>query len=182
MNIKTLKVGAIKPYLKNARVNKETIAELADSIKRFGYKVPITIDRDDVIVTGHARLLALKKLKYKEVDCIVLDLSDEKIKEFRILDNKIHDLSGWDEELLNVELRGMGDGVEMFPSLGGASEEGEQTILTTNPVTANKVVIESSKQKDKFGGLVDKAMGGIVKVKCGHCSKEFNINKKEFDD
>ena len=76
-----------------------------NSIKEFGFKVPIVIDKNNVIVAGHTRYKASKKLKLKEVPCIIADdLTDEQIKAFRLADNKVSEKAEWDFDLLMQEL------------------------------------------------------------------------------
>lgn len=98
------------PYEKNPRNNKEAVEYVAQSIKEFGFKVPIIIDSNNVIVAGHTRLIAAKKLKMKTVPCIVADdLSREQIKAFRLADNKVAEFSQWDFDLLDEELEDIFD-------------------------------------------------------------------------
>lgn len=100
-----LKISDLKPYEKNPRKNDEAAKYVAESIKSFGFKVPIVIDKDNVIVAGHTRYKAAKKLKLKEVPCIVADdLTDKQIKAYRLADNKVAEMSEWDFDLLNEEL------------------------------------------------------------------------------
>lgn len=108
MEIKMLKVSDLKPYEKNPRKNDEAVKYVAESIREFGFKVPIVIDKDNVIVAGHTRYKAAKKLKLKEVPCIIADdLTDKQIKAYRLADNKVAEMSEWDFDLLNEELDGL---------------------------------------------------------------------------
>lgn len=105
MQIIDLQISEIKPYEKNPRNNKPAIDAVANSIKEFGFKVPIVIDKNNVIVCGHTRYAAAKKLKLKSVPCIMADdLTEEQIKAFRLADNKTAELAEWDFDLLNLEL------------------------------------------------------------------------------
>ena len=105
MNIVNLKVEELIPYINNPRNNTEAVDKVAASIKEFGFKVPIVIDKDNVVVTGHTRLLASKKLGLQEVPCVIADdLSPAQIKAFRIADNKVSEYAEWDEDMLKVEL------------------------------------------------------------------------------
>ena len=105
MEIKELKLSEIKPYKKNPRNNDGAVDYVANSIKEFGFKVPIVIDKNNEIVTGHTRYKAAKKLKLKTVPCIQADdLTDEQIKAFRLADNKVAEIAEWDFELLNEEI------------------------------------------------------------------------------
>lgn len=105
MDIIEMSVDALIPYENNPRRNDKAVDKVALSISAFGFKVPIIIDADDVIVAGHTRLKAAKKLGLKTVPCIRADdLTDEQIKAFRLADNKVSELAEWDEEKLLAEL------------------------------------------------------------------------------
>lgn len=105
MNIIYKKINEVIPYEKNPRKNDEAVKYVAESIKEFGFKVPIIIDSNNVIIAGHTRLKASKKLGYKEVPCIIADdLTPEQIKAFRLADNKVGEMAEWDLDLLNEEL------------------------------------------------------------------------------
>lgn len=83
---------------------------MAASIQEFGFKVPIIIDENNVIVAGHTRYRASQKLGLEEVPCIVSDdLTEAQVKAFRIADNKVSEFATWDEELLTVELEQLSD-------------------------------------------------------------------------
>ena len=105
MNIIKMKVEELIPYINNPRNNENAVDKVASSIAEFGFKNPIFIDKNNVVVNGHTRLLASKKLGLKEVPVIVIDdLTDTQIKAFRIADNKVAEYSKWDYDLLNIEL------------------------------------------------------------------------------
>ena len=105
LNIIEKKITEIIPYEKNARKNDEAVKYVAESIKQFGFKVPIVIDKNNVIVAGHTRYKASKKLGLKEVPCIVADdLTEEQIKAYRLADNKVSEVAEWDFDLLGEEL------------------------------------------------------------------------------
>lgn len=105
MNIVQMKIKDLKPYEKNPRKNDKAVDYVAESIKEFGFKVPIVVDKDNVIVAGHTRYKASKKLGFSEVPCIVADdLNEEQIKAFRLADNKVGEFAEWDFDLLNSEL------------------------------------------------------------------------------
>lgn len=105
MNIVNKKIEDLKPYKNNPRKHPEKSVEfVANSIKEFGFKVPILIDKNNEIIAGHTRLLASQKLGLEKVPCIVVDdLTPEQVKAFRIADNKVSEFSEWDDELLSVE-------------------------------------------------------------------------------
>lgn len=105
MQIINKNINEIKPYERNPRKNDEAVKYVAESIKQFGFKVPIIIDKDGIIVAGHTRYKASKELKLEEIPCVIADdLSDEQIKAYRLADNKVNEKSEWDFELLTNEL------------------------------------------------------------------------------
>ncbi|KXS45399.1 MAG: DNA methylase N-4/N-6 domain-containing protein [Candidatus Frackibacter sp. T328-2] len=105
MEVINKKVDELVPYEKNPRVNHQAVNEVAKSIREFGFKVPVIVDEDNILVAGHTRVEACKRLGIEEVPAIVADdLSDEQIKAFRIMDNKSAQYSEWDYELLLEEI------------------------------------------------------------------------------
>lgn len=93
------------PYVNNPRNNAAAVDAVASSIAEFGFNVPIVLDKNNIIVTGHTRLLAAKKLGLESVPCIIADhLTDAQIKAFRLADNRVAELATWDTELLDQEL------------------------------------------------------------------------------
>lgn len=110
MEITNRKVSDLIPYDKNPRKNDEAVKYVKASIEQFGFKVPIVIDAQGVIVAGHTRLKAAKELGMKEVPCIVADdLNEEQIKAFRLADNMTASKSEWDFELLQGEIDMLAD-------------------------------------------------------------------------
>lgn len=105
MKIIEKKPGDLIPYEKNPRKNDQAVDKVAASIEEFGFKVPIVIDKDGVVVAGHTRLKAALKLGLEKVPCIVADdLTEDQIKAFRLADNKTAELAEWDYSLLTQEL------------------------------------------------------------------------------
>lgn len=105
MKIVNKNISDIKPYENNPRINVDSVDKVANSIKEFGYRVPIIIDKNNVIVAGHTRLLAAEKLGITEIPCIVADdLTEQQINAFRLVDNKTTEFSDWDYEKLKEEL------------------------------------------------------------------------------
>lgn len=105
MQIIYKKVDDLIPYENNPRINDEAVEYVKNSIKEFGFKVPIVIDKNNVIIAGHTRLKASKELNIKGVPCIIADdLNDEQIKAFRLADNKVSEKSIWDYQKLDKEL------------------------------------------------------------------------------
>ena len=105
MDIQYKRLSDITPYERNPRKNDSAVKYVANSIKEFGFKVPIIIDKDGVIVAGHTRYKAAIKLKMKEVPCIIADdLSEEQVKAYRLADNKVAEKAEWDFILMTEEL------------------------------------------------------------------------------
>jgi site-specific DNA-methyltransferase (adenine-specific) len=105
-----LPLAEIRPYDKNPRKNAEAVKYVKESIRQFGFKVPIVIDSNRVIVCGHTRLLAAKSLGMTEVPCIMADdLTDDQVKAFRLADNKVGEFADWDLGLLGDELDAIAD-------------------------------------------------------------------------
>ena len=105
INIVYKKVDDLIPYDNNPRNNDEAVDYVAKSIEEFGFKVPCVVSGDGVLITGHTRLKACKKLGIDEVPCIVADdLTEDQIKAFRIADNKVSEYSTWDNTKLAEEL------------------------------------------------------------------------------
>jgi DNA modification methylase len=118
------KIIEIKPYDRNPRKNDGAVDAVANSISIFGFKVPIVIDKDGIIVAGHTRYKAAKKLNLKEVPCIVADdLTEEQVKAYRLADNKVAEKAEWDFELLDLELD---DLVDFDMTVFGFDEEEEE--------------------------------------------------------
>lgn len=133
------KIETLRPYEKKPRRNDEAVPAVVESIKRYGFKVPIVIDADGVIVTGHTRYKAAQELGLATVPCIVADdLTPEEIKGFRLVDNKTSELAEWDIDLLNEELLDQGENApldlfdyeEVGLDVDGGSEEKDETDTT----------------------------------------------------
>ena len=97
-------VNEIIPYWRNPRRNDKTVDALVPVIQKYGFNVPIVVDKNGVVVKGHARLKAAKRLGLTEVPCIVSYASEDVIKADRIADNKIQELSSWDFARLETEI------------------------------------------------------------------------------
>jgi site-specific DNA-methyltransferase (adenine-specific) len=129
-----LPVDEVRPYEKNPRKNANAVKYVKESIRQFGFKVPIVIDSNRVIVCGHTRLLAAKSLGMTEVPCIMADdLTDDQIKAFRLADNKVGEFAEWDLDLLGDELDAIADASDIDMGdfgfdLSGDDEETEAEV------------------------------------------------------
>lgn len=125
MQITNVNIKDIKPYENNPRFNDNAVDYVANSIKEFGFKVPVVLDKNNVIITGHTRVKACEKLGIKEIPCIYADdLTEEQVKAFRLADNKVGEIADWDLDLLNNEL----DDIELDMSEFGFFEEIEEEL------------------------------------------------------
>lgn len=101
MNIVEMQLSELKPYDNNPRHNDVAVQPVANSIKEFGFKVPIVVDADNVIIAGHTRYRAAQQLGLDTVPCIVADdLSPQQVKAFRLADNKVSEFATWDPDAM----------------------------------------------------------------------------------
>jgi site-specific DNA-methyltransferase (adenine-specific) len=124
------KTSELVPYERNPRKNEKAVDAVTESIRQFGFKVPIVLDKDNVIIAGHTRLKAAEKLGLEEVPTITADdLTPEQVKAFRLADNKTAELAGWDFDLLDEELDDI-TGLDMtaFGFDDGAVEEEKYSL------------------------------------------------------
>jgi len=142
MQIKNVDINSIKPYKKNPRkISPKSIDMVAGSIKEFGFQQPIVVDKDYVIVVGHTRHEASKKLGLKEIPIVVGDFTDQQSKAYRIADNRINEETGWDYKILQEELNLLLD-LDMDLNLTGFSSEeldsmfSKEEIEITDPINA----------------------------------------------
>lgn len=111
MDIEIVSVDQLVPYYNNPRLNNDAVDAVANSIKEFGFKQPIVIDKDNVIIAGHTRWEASQELGLTEVPIIRADdLTEEQIKAYRIADNKTAELAEWDLDKLELEMMDLDDG------------------------------------------------------------------------
>lgn len=110
MQIIEKRIEELIDYENNPRHNEAAIGKVAASIEAFGFKVPIVIDKDNVIIAGHTRRKAAERLGLQTVPCIIADdLTEEQVKAFRLADNKTSEFAEWDFEKLNEELAELRD-------------------------------------------------------------------------
>lgn len=103
-----LPVDQIRPYKRNPRKNTEAVDAVAASIKAYGFRSPILLTGEHVIINGHTRLKAAKKLGMTQVPCVIArDLTEEQIRQYRLIDNKTSEYAEWDRDLLAGELEGL---------------------------------------------------------------------------
>lgn len=168
MEIQMMAVGELTPYAKNTKKHDQRqIDNVAESIKQYGFVQPIVIDKDNVVVIGHCRLLAAKKLKMREVPCVsVDDLTEEQVRALRIVDNKSNE-SEWDFDFLVDELAELD--LSDFDFDFGIEDEEEQTEIVEDeaPEVDEERAVETLREKfivPPFG-VIDTRKGEYQKRK-----------------
>lgn len=105
-----MSIDDIIPYENNPRRNEKAVDAVANSIKEFGFKNPIIVDKDHVIISGHTRRLAAIKLGLKEVPVVIGDdMTEDQVRAFRLADNRVAEIAVWDEDLLREEMKKVAD-------------------------------------------------------------------------
>lgn len=142
-------LAKIKPYPNNAKKHPaEQIAKIAKSIKAFGFNQPIVVDKDFVIIVGHGRYFAAQKLGLEEVPVLVIDISDEKAKAYRLADNKSNE-SAWNEELVLGELKELS--VDLIELTGFNLEDFEKSEYVGKPLSEDFIAPPISVLDSRFG-------------------------------
>lgn len=181
MEIVYKKVEELKPYENNPRKNDEAVKYVANSIKEFGFKVPIVIDKDNVIIAGHTRYKASNKLGLKEIPCIVADdLTDEQIRAFRLADNKVGEIAEWDSNLLSEELDGILE-LDMENFGFNLDELTDEDLLNENNPYTMKVKIPQYEIKGEMPELFELVDENKVKELIDRINKSnVSAEQKEF--
>ena len=155
MKVYDINIDEIKPYAKNPRKNDDAVPYVKNSIEQFGFKVPIVIDTNSVIVAGHTRWKAAQELGMQKVPCIIADdLSAEQIKAFRLADNKVAEAAEWDFSLLGEEMGEIFDiDMEMFgfaaDDITQDEPEPEREDLSENVEHTYEVIVECSDEEQQ---------------------------------
>jgi ParB-like chromosome segregation protein Spo0J len=110
MKVEQKLISEIIPYARNPRKNQEAVAKVAGSLKEFGWKQPIVIDAENVVIAGHTRLMAAQSLGMETVPVLIADdLTANQVKAYRLADNRVSEESEWDNDLLGLELKDLMD-------------------------------------------------------------------------
>lgn len=185
LNIVYRQIKDLKPYKKNAKKhNKEQVEWIANSIKEFGFTQPVIVDKNNEVVAGHGRILGAKKAGLKSVPTVCLeDLTEEQIKAYRLVDNKLNE-SEWDNDLLQQSLEEIAEmDMEVFgftiDSLADETVEVEPEVPFTEILNEenNYIVLKFDNKVDWINAL---GVLGIEKVKAYPTKK--NGNKKTFGE
>ena len=160
------------PYANNPRLNDNAVDAVAASIKEFGFKVPIVVDRENVIINGHTRMKAAHKLGLKQVPCIVADdLTPEQVKAFRLADNKTSELAEWDMDKLDIEL---GEIPDIDMNAFGFDIEIDDIEETTEVKEDEAPEVKDGEPKAKRGDIYQL---GRHRLMCGDSTSVDDINK-----
>lgn len=169
MEIITKKIGEIIPYENNPRKNDEAVEYVANSIKEFGFKVPVIIDKNNVIVAGHTRVKAAKRLGIEEIPCIMADdLTDEQVKAFRLADNKVGEIAEWDLEMLDLEL------LDIDMDMADFGFEFEEEEEETEVIEDDYDIEPPAEPKAKYGDIYQL---GRHRLMCGDATKIEDVEK-----
>jgi site-specific DNA-methyltransferase (adenine-specific) len=175
MQITNKKISDLKEYENNPRDNTQAVEAVANSIREFGFKVPIIIDNQNIIIAGHTRLKAAILLELTEVPCIIAsDLTPEQVKAFRLADNKVGEIATWNLDMLKKELEGI-DGLDM--SLFGFEEELPVDEVYEDDFDPNEHITETP-----FSQYGDLYILGNHRLLCGDSTKLEDIKRLVEDN
>jgi DNA modification methylase len=169
------------PFANNSRTHSpEQVAQIAGSIREFGFTNPVLIDADNGIIAGHGRVMAAQKLGLEEVPCIRLGyLTDAQKRAYVIADNKLALNAGWNEELLRVELKGLeADGFDL--GLTGFSKDELNSIMLGEDIDKEGLTDDDEApglEKDATSKDGDLWIMGGHRVLCGDCTSATNIER-----
>lgn len=161
LKVSMLPVSDLNPYANNPRNNEAAVDAVAASIEQFGFKVPIIIDPDGVIIAGHTRLKAAQRLGIEKVPCVIADdLTPEQAQAFRLADNKVGELADWDDDKLAEEFAALA-GVIDLEMFGFRAED-----------FSSDDELESEFSEGTAPGAKEKKS---KIVKCPNCGQEFEV-------
>ena len=159
LEVTYMPIGDIVPYTNNPRKNEDAVPEVAASIRQFGFRVPVCVDKDNVLVYGHTRLLAAKELGMTELPVVRADdLTPAQVRAFRLADNKVSEKSGWDYDKLSKEL----DKITIDMGQFGFTDLGAGLDDLFDGSMERKPTAEKKAEK--------------IHVKCPHCGEEFDYD------
>jgi len=176
MQIKMVSIGSVKPYPRNPRINDAAVSSVTDSLRTFGFRKPIVVDKKMVIICGHTCFKAAQALGLKKIPVhIAADLTPGQVRAYRLADNKLAELSQWDAELLPLELQDvMADGMDLM-SLGFTQDDIDLYLPPpeTEGQTDPDAVPETPKKPVSKLGKVYQL--GPHKLMCGDCRISKNV-------
>tara|TARA_Y100000114_G_scaffold27139_1_gene22824 strand:- start:1505 stop:2653 length:1149 start_codon:yes stop_codon:yes gene_type:complete len=180
MKVKNTDINDIKPYDKNPRNNAKSIHKVADSIAEFGFRQPIVVDEDMIVLAGHTRLLASKQLGLKKVPVHIADgLTNAQKKAYRIMDNKSSEDSEWDQDLLNLEIKDLIEDNYDLNMTGFTPEQIDALSVLTESILEGKTDEDSipeppKEPKSKLGDIYEL---GHHRLMCGDSTSVDDVDK-----
>ena len=174
MQVTELDINEIIPYVNNPRDNTAAIDAVASSIKAFGFNVPLVLDRDKIVVTGHTRLAAARKLGLKRVPCIIAEhLTEAQAKAYRLADNKVAELASWDAKLLTVELEELNELDMAMQAFGFEAQEKLNELKDVEEDAAPVPEVETATEpQTRPGDIYD--LGGS-RLMCGDSTRAEDV-------
>lgn len=180
--VKKINIELIRPYWRNARKNEEAVKVVKKSIEDYGYNQLIAVDKDNVIIVGHTRYKALLELGYKEIDVMVVDLPEEKAREYRIVDNKTSEFATWDTGALIDEIRSLG-GVEGLQTyfkdidIGALVREVKATAM--KDVSVDDIMKANQRAQTVFTQNNQDEVAEYIDLACPICGEQFSLKRNE---
>lgn len=167
MKVQEIRIENLIPYENNPRDNDKAVDKVANSIKEFGFKQPIVIDKNNVIVIGHTRLKASKKLGLKTVPCLYADdLTDDQIKALRLADNKTNEFASWNLDKLDLEIKDIELDLEPFGF--------DIDLRFDDEIVEDEIPEVPDKPKSKLGEIYKL---GEHRLMCGDSTKLEDVEK-----
>jgi len=173
----TVPITSVQPYWRNPRkIPSEAVEKVAKSLAAYGFQQPIVTDRQGVIIVGHTRYEAARKLEYTHVPVLIADLPEDKAREYRLVDNRSAELSGWDQESLVTELREFGEDLleDFFPEVD--LKIGEAAAARDVSAEAVKAAV----QKVNRVSEADPAAVHTTDVVCPSCFHTFHVRTRSL--
>jgi ParB family chromosome partitioning protein len=171
--IRELPLDGIKPYWNNPRENRAAVEKVKKSIEAYGYNQLIAVDPENVIVAGHTRYLALREMGVENVRVMVVDLPPEKLKAYRIIDNKSAEFASWDMDALSKEMRELAD----LSVMKEFFNEGDLNRMLDAAAGVNYAAVteEDVVATEMRLGTADSFKGREKEILCPHCGGSFYI-------
>lgn len=185
MNITDVKIDEIIPYHDNPRVNTDAINVVKKSLSEFGFQQPLVLDKDNIIIVGHTRFAAAKELGFEDVPCFIAeDLSEDKIKAYRIMDNKSAEYASWNYGLLTKEITDLLESDYDLEYTGFTDVELEDMGFDMNlesfveePQSDEDVIPEINEDKPPISKMGDVWILGNHRLLCGDSTSIDDVEK-----
>lgn len=188
MQVESIPLEEIQPYWRNPRNNDRAVEAVKASIAEYGMNQPLVVDRDRVIIAGHTRYRALRELGAATAPCVVVDLTPDKAKEYRLADNSTGEIAEWDMTALIPELREIGDleGIEVFfpkfdlaDLLAETAGAGERTQAG---VTQAKIDARSDALDKQFETRQAETLSDMVTITCPGCGEDMEVSRSAIQN